>query len=128
MVSSWIFFYFWTEVCMLANWKMLILNSTLVFLKFQPKHPIKKILVSSLLNFIFEQSFAYKKIEVADVKKPQHSSFFESQPKNTQIKQFWSYILKILFFLQETLPFNKLKVLKSSMTIAFSISNQKIAK
>ena len=113
---------------MLANSKMLIVNSTLVFLKFQPKHPVKTILVPILLNFIFEQSFDYKKVEVADMKKPQHSSFFESQPKNTQIKQFWFYILKSLFFLQETLPFNKLKVLKSSMTITFLISNKKIAK
>ena len=47
--------------------------------------------------------FCLEKFESAGVKFegahdiPQHSSFFEFQPKNTQIRQFWSYIWKSVF-------------------------------
>ena len=59
---------------------------------FGRKYPIKAVLVPNLRIFIFGWNFVLRKIWVCWCKISQHSSFFEFQPKNTQIRQSWSYI------------------------------------
>ena len=68
------------------------------FLKFQLKFNTQlRYFWSKFKDFYFWAKFCLKKFEGADLKKPQYSSFFEFQPENTQIKQFWFYILKSFF-------------------------------
>ena len=97
MVPSLKFFCFWMKLCKLTNLRMLIFNTALVFSNFSPKYPFKTILVANLGIFIFRRNFVFGKIWEYWCKIPQYSSFFEFQPKNTKIGQFWSYIYKIFF-------------------------------
>ena len=82
---------FWMKLCMLTNSKMLISNTTLVF-EILAENTIKAASVRNLRIFRFSWNFVFRKIWGCWCKIPQRSSFFEFQPKNTQIRQFWSFI------------------------------------
>ena len=82
---------------MLTNLKMLISNTTLIIWNPGPKNVIKAISVPNLRVFIFGWNFVFGKIWGCSFKAPQYSSFSEIQPKNTQIRQFCSDILKRFF-------------------------------
>ena len=97
LVPSLIFLGFLMKLCMLTDLRILILNTTLDFWNSSQKYPIKAILFPNLRIFIFVSNFVYRKIWWCGYKIPPYSSFFEFQPKNAQIRQFWFYILKGFF-------------------------------
>ena len=104
----------WMKLCMLTNSKMLISNTTLVF-EILAENTIKAVLFQNLRIFIFGWNFVFRKIWGCWCKIPQHSSFFEFQPKNTLIRRNFCPTFKKVF-LQEILHLDKLKVLESSKT------------
>ena len=56
------------------------------------KYSIKAVFIANLRIFIFGWSFVFQKKWGCLCKIPHHNSFFKFQRKNTQIRQFLSYI------------------------------------
>ena len=78
----------------------------LVFWNSSPKYPITAILVPNLKIFVFGPNFVFGKVWKCWWKISQYCSFFDFQPKNTQIRQIWFYLKNV--FLQEIINFDKL--------------------
>ena len=76
---------------------MLLSNTTLNIWNSSQKYPIKAILVPKLKIFFFGRNFVFRQIWGCWWKIRYYSSFFEFQPINTHIRQFWFYISKKCF-------------------------------
>ena len=108
-----------------TNSRVLISNMIISFQISAQKYPNHTIFVPNLDIFVFSQNLLLDKFEGANFK--YETVFFKFQPKNAQIRHFWSQIQGFLFCTKLCNQTN-LRALISNMTMAFSNSSPKIPK
>ena len=111
-------FCFFVKFCKQTNLRMLISNLTIVLCQ---KYPNKAFLVPDIRHFCFFTKFCnYTNTKVLIL-----NMNLKFQPKNTQIRHFWSQIFRHFHYFTIFCNQTNSRVLISNLTIVFKILAQK---